>query len=30
MVDFSANGTTAGGYLAVPDGGRGPGVVVLQ
>jgi len=30
MVKFPANGTTAGGYLAVPDGGRGPGVVVLQ
>ena len=30
MVEFPANGTTAGGYLAVPDGGRGPGVVVLQ
>ena len=30
MVEFPANGTTAGGYLAVPDGGRGPGVGVLQ
>ena len=30
MVEFPANETTAGGYLAVPDGGRGPGVVVLQ
>lgn len=30
MVEFPANGTVAGGYLAVPDGGRGPGVVVLQ
>ncbi len=30
MVEFPANGTTAGGYLAVSDGGRGPGVVVLQ
>ena len=30
MVEFPANGTTAGGYLAIPDGGRGPGVVVLQ
>ncbi|MEO2155870.1 MAG: dienelactone hydrolase family protein [Acidimicrobiales bacterium] len=29
-VEFAANGTTAGGYLALPDGGRGPGVVVLQ
>ena len=30
MVEFSANGTMAGGYLAIPDGGHGPGVVVLQ
>jgi len=30
MVEFPANGTTAGGYLAIPDGGHGPGVVVLQ
>lgn len=30
MVDFPVNGTSAGGYLAVPDGGSGPGVVVLQ
>ena len=29
-VEFATNGTTAGGYLAVPDGGSGPGVVVLQ
>jgi carboxymethylenebutenolidase len=28
-VEFQANGTTAPGYLAVPDG-KGPGVVVLQ
>ena len=30
MIEFPANGTTAGGYLAIPDGGHGPGVVVLQ
>jgi len=30
MVEFPANETTAGGYLAIPDGGRGPGVIVLQ
>ena len=30
MVEFPANGTMAGGYLAIPDGGHGPGVVVLQ
>ncbi len=29
-VGFAANGTTAGGYLALPGGGSGPGVVVLQ
>jgi carboxymethylenebutenolidase len=29
-IEFQANGTTAPGYLAVPDSGRGPGVVVLQ
>ncbi len=30
MVEFPVNGTQAGGYLAVPEGGGGPGVVVLQ
>ena len=30
MIEFAANGTTAGGYLAVPAAGVGPGVVVLQ
>jgi carboxymethylenebutenolidase len=29
-VEFESNGSTAPGYLAVPDGGRGPGTVVLQ
>jgi carboxymethylenebutenolidase len=29
-VEFESNGGTARGYLAVPDSGRGPGVVVLQ
>ena len=29
-VEFEANGGTATGYLAVPESGRGPGVVVLQ
>lgn len=29
-VTFPSNGATAPGYLAVPDGGHGPGVVVLQ
>ncbi len=30
MVEFGVNGTTAGGYLAVPSSGSGAGVVVLQ
>jgi carboxymethylenebutenolidase len=30
QVEFKANGSTATGYLAVPDSGSGPGVVVLQ
>lgn len=30
MVDFSSNGGSARGYLAIPEGGSGPGVVVLQ
>jgi carboxymethylenebutenolidase len=29
-VEFEANGGTAPGYLAEPESGRGPGVVVLQ
>jgi carboxymethylenebutenolidase len=29
-VEFEANGGTATGYVAVPESGRGPGVVVLQ
>ena len=29
-VEFRSNGGTARGYLAVPDAGRGPGVVVIQ
>src|SRR5919112_6572373 len=29
-VEFKANGGTAPGYLAVPESGSGPGVVVLQ
>jgi carboxymethylenebutenolidase len=29
-VEFEANGGSASGYLAVPDSGKGPGVVVLQ
>ena len=30
MIEFRSNGATAGGYLATPEGGRGPGVIVLQ
>ncbi|HEX8069232.1 MAG TPA: dienelactone hydrolase family protein [Pyrinomonadaceae bacterium] len=30
MVEFKSNGGTTAGYLAVPESGRGPGVVVIQ
>ena len=30
MVDFSSDGGTARGYLAVPQKGKGPGVIVIQ
>ncbi len=30
MVEFASNGGTAPGYLARPDGGSGPGLVVIQ
>jgi carboxymethylenebutenolidase len=30
MVEFPSNGSTATGYLAVPGGGDGPGVIVIQ
>lgn len=29
-IEFPSNGTTGTGYLATPDGGSGPGVVVIQ
>ncbi len=29
-VEFSSNGGTAGGYLAIPASGKGPGVIVIQ
>jgi carboxymethylenebutenolidase len=29
-VEFKCNGSTAAGYLAVPSGGSGPGLLVLQ
>ena len=30
MVEYQSNGGTAGGYLSVPEGGAGPGVIVIQ
>jgi carboxymethylenebutenolidase len=30
MVQFKANGTTTGAYLATPPAGKGPGIVVIQ
>ena len=30
MIDFPSNGHTCSGYLAVPNGGSGPGIVVIQ
>jgi carboxymethylenebutenolidase len=30
MIDFKSNGERAGGYLALPEGRRGPGVIVVQ
>src|SRR5947207_13843881 len=30
MVTFKSNGGTAGGYLASPASGKGPGVLVIQ
>ncbi len=30
MIEFPSNGHTCAGYLAVPGGGSGPGVVVIQ
>jgi carboxymethylenebutenolidase len=30
MISFPANGHEAGGYLATPDGGAGPGLLVVQ
>ena len=29
-VEFASNGSTASGYLALPSGGSGPGILVLQ
>jgi carboxymethylenebutenolidase len=30
MVEFPSNGSTGTGYLATPEGGSGPGVLVIQ
>jgi len=30
MVEFSSNGGSADGYLALPESGKGPGVIVIQ
>ncbi len=30
MIEFASNGSTAGGYLATPASGSGPGVIVIQ
>jgi carboxymethylenebutenolidase len=30
IVEFPSNGSTASGYLAVPESGSGPGLVVIQ
>jgi carboxymethylenebutenolidase len=30
MVEFPSNGSTGTGYLATPEGGAGPGVLVIQ
>jgi carboxymethylenebutenolidase len=30
MVEFQSNGTTARGYLVLPETGTGPGVIVIQ
>jgi carboxymethylenebutenolidase len=30
MVEFASNGSTVGGYLATPEVGAGPGLIVIQ
>jgi carboxymethylenebutenolidase len=30
MIEFQSNGGTTRGYLSLPEGGQGPGVVVIQ
>src|SRR5260370_20923571 len=30
VIEFASNGSIAGGYLATPASGSGPGVIVIQ
>ena len=30
LIEFASNGDKASGYLALPEGGTGPGVIVIQ
>jgi carboxymethylenebutenolidase len=30
MIEFPSNGSTGSGYLAVPESGKGPGLIVIQ
>jgi len=30
LIEFTSNGATTQGYLARPDSGQGPGVIVIQ
>ena len=30
MIEFPSNGSTAVGYLATPEAGPGPGIIVIQ
>ena len=30
LIEYASNGDKASGYLAVPPGGQGPGVIVIQ
>jgi carboxymethylenebutenolidase len=30
LIEFASNGSTAGGYVATPESGGGPGVIVIQ
>src|ERR1700722_16735702 len=30
MIEFPSNGSTAVGYLSIPEAGNGPGLIVIQ